>query len=264
MDKPNTPYSSSPTSTPQFMPINIADPSIRGEAWDQLLRNRGIRFIHKKAALCPNIKSPDLRSHEPDCQFCDSSGIIYYSEKEIWGVFTSNTLEKLFEVQGVWEMGSAVVSFPTEYPDGTQADFNTFDLLTCPDFQIRLPQLKEYELTSDNKQKLRYPVLRVEYASSITNGEMKLYEQGVDFNVVDGKIEWVEGKQPPINSASQVGDTVTWDYIASPVYRVLQHMHEIRASQQMDNGQKTARRLPQAILVKRDFMVQLNEKIDGT
>lgn len=251
LDKPNKPYTNPPNSYQSPMPMHIPDISIRGESWDQLAENRGIRFIHKVAAPCPNMKRLVDNNHQPDCPFCDGSQILYVQEKEIFGTFTNNQLEKMFEVQGVWEIGTAVITFPTEYADGTQADFNVFDKLECPDFQIRLSDLKEYDNTSTGT---KYPIINVCDLSSVVNGSLKKYIQGVDFNVVNGVIQWVAGKQPAYNTIEEMGEVLSITYSANPVYNVLQTLHEIRATQQMVNGQKVAKRLPQQVLVKRDFL----------
>ena len=142
MDKPNQQYPNAPatsiTSTNSPMPMYLPDPPIKGVSFDQLLNQRGIRFIHHKAIPCMNVEATTFQAHQPDCQFCDDSGIIYYESKEIWGIFQGNSIEKTFEAHGVWEVGTAVVTFPTEYPDGTQADFNTYDRLEIPDFTVLL------------------------------------------------------------------------------------------------------------------------------
>lgn len=266
MDRPNQPYPNppptSPTSVPSPMPLYIPDPSIRGVSFDQLINQRGIRVIHAKAAPCPNVQSVNTNAHNPDCEFCDDSGILYYGEKEIWGLFSGNSIEKTFEAHGVWEIGSAVMTMPTEYPDGTQADFNTFDRLTLPDFEVRLWEMKEYEPRTDGIQKLRYPVTKVEYATSISDGVQKFYQVGVDFNITsDGDIQWIPGKEPWYDSSRDVGETITYGYFARPVYIVMQSLRELRITQEMVNGQKQARRLPQQILVRRDFMVGAAEKL---
>lgn len=252
LDKPNKQYTNPPNSYNSPMPLNIPDVSIRGESWDQLAENRGIRFVHQIAAPCPNMKSLDDNNHDPDCPFCDGSQILYVQEKEIFGTFSSNTLEKMFEIQGVWEIGTAVITFPTEYPDGTQADFNVFDKLHCPDFQIRLSDLKEYDGTGSTGTK--YPIINVCDMTSIVGGVIKKYVQGVDFTIVDGVISWIAGKEPSYDDIEEMGEVLSITYSANPVYNVLQTLHEIRASQQMVGGQKIARRLPQQVLVKRDFL----------
>jgi hypothetical protein len=244
------------------MPIYIPDPSIRGVSFDQLLSQRGIRVIHSKAIPCPNVQSVNTNAHQPDCPFCDDSGILYYDNKEIWGTFSGNSIEKTFEAHGVWEIGSAVMTLPAEYPDGTQADFNTYDKLELPDFTVRLWEMKEYEPRTDGKQSLRYPTTQVEYAVSISNGVQKMYYAGVDFNIdADGSIEWIPGKEPSYDSSRDVGETITWSYFAKPVYIVVQALRELRITQEMVNGQKQARRLPMQVLVKRDFMVGSGEKL---
>jgi hypothetical protein len=271
MDKPNQPYSgvppTAPTSVQSPMPMWLPDPSIKGVSFDQLLNQRGIRMIHHKAIPCMNVKSTDFQAHRPDCEFCDDSGILYYESKEIWGVFSGNSIEKTFEAHGIWEVGTAVVTLPTEYPDGTQADFNTYDRLEIPDFTVRLWEHKGYEPRPGGIQDLRYPVEKVEYASSITDNVQKFYVEGVDFTLTPdnidsgGSIQWIPGKEPAYNVDLGRGEVIGWSYFAKPIYVVVQSLRELRITQEMVGGIKQARRLPQQILVKRDFMVGSGEKI---
>lgn len=206
---------------------------------------------------CPNLRSLSDNSHTPGCPFCDNSGIMYYKENEIFGTWASNTLQKMFEVQGVWEVGTAIISFPTEYLTGEQADFKTYDQLVIPDFEIRLDDIIEYEPTPNRRQRLRYPINSIESMASVVNGQLKVYQAGVDFNIVDGDIEWVAGQLPSYNQNSETGEVISINYTANPVYTVLNVMHELRATQEMGmDGVKKAKRLQQQVLVKRDFLVQ--------
>ena len=266
MTKPNQQYPNAPatsiTSTQSPMPIYLPDPSIKGISFDQLLNQRGVRMIHHKAIPCMNVEAITFQAHQPDCQFCDDSGLLYYESKEIWGIFQGNSIEKTFEAHGVWETGTAVLTLPTEYPDGTQADFNTYDKLEIPDFTVRLYEHKGYEPRPGGIQYLRYPIKNVEYASSITDGVQKFYTAGVDFNITpDGGIEWISGHEPAYNAELERGEVIGWAYFANPVYVVLQSLRELRITQELINGTKTARRLPQQILIRRDFMVGSGEKI---
>jgi hypothetical protein len=260
LDKPDKNYPNPPNTFESPMPTYIPDVSIRSESWDQLAQNRGIRFLHKIAIPCPNMKRLVDNNHEPDCPFCDGSQLLYLPEKEIWGTFSNNTLEKMFEIQGVWDIGTAVISFPTEYADGTQADFNVFDKLSCPDFQIRLSDLKEYEPTTSGQTGVKYPIINICDMTSITDNAIKKYTVGVDFNIVNGEIEWISGFEPSYDDTEEIGEVLSITYSANPVYNVLQTLHEIRATQQMVSGQKKARRLPQQILVKRDFLFKPDNK----
>jgi hypothetical protein len=212
-------------------------------------------MLHSKAAPCPNVQTVDDNAHEPNCPFCDNNGFIHYDEREIWATFGGNSIQKTFEAHGVWEIGMATVTAPTEYPNGDDADFNTYDRLKIPDFTVRMWELKEYEPRPGNIQALRYPVEKIDYASAIVDGEMVFYVAGTDFNINDaGEIVWVEGKQPDYNSATGHGTPITWVFYAEPVYYVVQTLRELRITQELIQGEKTARRLPQSILVKRDFL----------
>lgn len=255
-----TTYPTSPLSFPSNLPLFIPDPSLKGVSFDQILQNRGIRFLHRISAPCPNIQTVYDNSHDPNCPICDGNGIFYYREKEIYGVFYSNSLEKNFEMQGLWEIGTAVVTLPNEYPDGTQADFNTYDQLVIPDFTVRLWELKEYESRPDRTQQLRYPIDTVDYVAMARNSAMSEFTEGTDFNIVDGKVEWISGKQPPYDSTTQRGEVLVWSYFANPVYVVLQHLRELRISQELVGTTKVPRRLPTQVLVKRDFLSNPPEK----
>ena len=121
-DKPNQVYPGYPTNAPSGMPLFTPDHSIAGHSFDDMLKNRGVRFVHERATPCPNMLREDNNAHEPNCTFCDNNGFLHYGSREIWGVFSGNSIQKTFEAHGVWEIGTAVITFPTEYPDGTPAD----------------------------------------------------------------------------------------------------------------------------------------------
>jgi hypothetical protein len=259
VDKPSQQYPLGLGSFGSLFPNVLPDPSYKGDAFDQLLQNRGIRFIHKVAAPCPNINVLDDNNHDPECPFCDNSQILYVEEREIWGVLSSNSLEKLYEIQGVWEVGTAVITFPTHYPDSqVQADFNIFDQLICPDFQVRLSDIKQYEGTGITKCK--YPIVRAVNITAIVDGAIKTYVDGEDYNIMDGNIEWIAGKEPAYNEIEDIGEVLSITYVANPVYNVQQTLHELRVTQELVNGVKTAIRLPQQVLVKRDFLFKPDNK----
>lgn len=257
--KPDKEYPKSIKSTPPIahgMPEIIPDPSIYGEGFNQLINNRGIRFLHKKAINCPNLHSLSDNSHQPGCPVCDGSGIYYFQEREIYGAWAQNTLEKIFEVQGVWEVGTAVVSFPTEYKDGGEADFDTFDKLVCPDFEVRMRDLFEYEPRSNRQQKMRYPINTVEHMSKVVNNILVELIEGTDYNIVDGNIEWIVGREPAYDDTAETGEVISISFMTNPVFNIMNVLHELRATQEMgDDGVKKARRLQQQVLVKRDFLI---------
>ena len=259
MDKPSqiyTPPAVAPTTMPSFFPMQIPDPSIRGVAFDQLLSQRGIRMVHRKSIACFNLTDLEQNSHDPMCSICDGAGIYYYEEKEIYGLFHSNTLDKAFEHHGVWEVGQALITMPTEYADGTQAEFNTLDQIMIPDFTVRMWELKEYIPNVAKTQSVRYPIQKTDFVGSAVGSLVKKYIQGTDFTLTStGDIKWVVGHEPQYNNMIQKGEIFAISYFAHPVYTVIQHLRELRITQEVQaDGSKMARRLPQSILVRRDYL----------
>jgi hypothetical protein len=91
---------------------------------------------------------------------------------------------------------------------------------------------------------------------------MSEYVQGVDFDVVGGQIQWVVGKTPSYDNINDMGQTYSVAYWAKPVYIVLQPMRELRVTQQlMPDGTKISVRMPQQLVIKRDFLVNKPEKL---
>jgi hypothetical protein len=151
---------------------------------------------------------------------------------------------------------------PSEYENGDQADFTLYDKLEVLDYTVRLWELKEYEPRPDNKQQLRYPIEKVGYLITATDSQVTEYVQGVDFDVVDGEIQWFAGHTPSYDYNNDIGQTYSVAYWANPVYVVLQPMRELRVTQQMmPDGTKVSVRLPQQLVIKRDFLVNKPEKL---
>lgn len=265
MDRPDKAYyppAVASTTMPAMFPLQIPDHSIRAEAFDQILAQRGIRMIHRRSIPCFNLVDLEQNSHDPLCTVCDGAGVYYYAEKEIFGLFHGNSLEKSFEHHGVWEVGQAMITLPTEYPDGTEADFNTLDQLFLPDFTVRMWEIKEFIPNPTLTQSVRYPIQKTDFVGSAVNNVVKVYQPGVDFNITPtGNIQWVSGKQPSYSKLSEKGEVFAVSYFASPIYTVVQHMRELRITQEVQaDGRKIARRLPQSILVRRDYLRNSPEK----
>jgi hypothetical protein len=261
IDKPNAATPASQGSFNSFMPLILPDPSIKRDSFNELINNRGIRFFHSKAYPCSNMKTLDDNAHDMLCPHCDGSGILYYDRREIFGLFSSNSIDRQFEKNGVWEMGTVVVTLPTEYPDGTEADFSMFDKLEVQDFTVRLYELKEYEPREDGKQQLRYPIIKTSRVEAVTHEERREFKEGIDFTIEDGKIKWVSGRTPNYNQTTEHGQVYSVNYYCKPVYIVLNPLRELRVTQESEGLNKQARRLPQQLVLRRDFYVNAPEKV---
>ena len=84
----------------------------------------------------------------------------------------------------------------------------------------------------------------------------------MDFNInTTGDIVWVDGRQPFYDPHTMHGEVLTWSFYSHPVYLVVQTLRELRITQELVNGQKVARRLPQQLLVRRDFLPSAAETL---
>jgi hypothetical protein len=235
------------------MPPILPDPSIKRDSFNEMIQNRGVKFIHSKAYPCPNIKTIENNNHDPLCPHCDGSGILYYDPREIFGIFSSNSVERSFERNGVYEVGTVMLTVPTEYPDGTEADFSMFDRLEMTDFEVRVWELKEYRPTDNNAQRLRYLVTKTSRIETVTNFSRKEFIEGTDFTIVNGLVSWILGRTPIYDDISDIGQVYSVNYYCKPVYVVLNPLRELRITQELTAEGRQARRLPQQLVLKRDF-----------
>lgn len=249
--------------TPDMLPNPQLDPM----AFEQFIKNRGIRWVHEKAALCPNIDNIDTQQHDPNCKSCEN-GMIYYAKCEIHGLFQANKLERMYEVQGRWDVGEAVVTFSAyaDGPDGTPGvgpaiDLQMFDRVICCDYEFRWIERIEHSPTGIDR--LRYPALSVEYIATAS----KRYFVDQDFYINEkGHIQWKGQNQPGFNQNTDHGEIYTIAFTAQPVFIVVQLLHEIRATKGFDPfnpAVQTAIRLPQQVLIRRDYLFSHPADKDG-
>lgn len=245
------------------VPANLPDPQLAPEQFEQLIKNRGLRWKHEKASPCPNIKDLETNIHNPNCKACDN-GMLFYGATEVHGVFQANKLERMYEINGAWDVGEAVVTYSAyaDGPDGTPGagaaiDLQHFDRLTCLDYEFRFQELIEHSPTGIDR--LRYPALVVEFLAT----KSKTYVQNQHFTINEaGYVQWLSNDQPGYDQLNERGEIFTIAYCAQPVYYVVQLIHETRATKAVDvaTGESKAVRLPQQVLIRRDFL--FNNKAD--
>lgn len=257
MKHPNQVHPSNYMTSSSPMPNLIPDPSIRGVSWDQLINNRGVIFEHHKMLPCPNMTSLTDYSHRADCPLCDNAAMISYWHKTIYGGFVPTDMDRMYEINGQWDNSSCSISLPAEYEDGTQAEFMKGDKLILRDFEVRLFHMVQYKGTV---VKCRYPIESVEAIVSAVNNVIKEYKEGIDFEVVQGNIQFFPDKAPFYNKTTRASEVISISYYAKPVYIIEKLTSELAISQELVDGQKVSRRLPQSVIVRRDFIINETNK----
>jgi hypothetical protein len=177
------------------------------------------------------------------------------------GIFSQGKLEKMYDAMGVWDIGQAVVTFQAfmdgpdgEISEGPAVDFQIGDRLTCLDYTFTWIELIEHNV-STSVDRLRYPAITVEV---IVDEAGKRYHEGLHFNITSsGQIKWLTNERPPFQQDINRGGIYSIRYTARPVFFVTQMLHEVRATKGIDrtDGQLKAIRLPQQVLIRRDFLV---------
>ena len=253
MQRPKHKFNS-PGLIPKMTPNLLPDPQLDPVAFEELIRNRGIRFRLDKSSYCPNVKDLDGRIHSPDCKIC-FNGLIYYTSCEIRGIFQQGKYERLQEIVGGWSIGEAVVTFSayTDSPEGeigkgVPIDVRPFDRLTALDYSFRHTQLVEHSITGVDR--LRYPALSVEFISTAS----KRYYPDSDFVInPDGHIKWLTQSQPSFDQVASRGEIYTISYTARSSYIVVNNLHESRWTTGYDpvTNEQSAILLPQMSLIRR-------------
>ena len=262
MKMPTSTYKPNAGSSPSKTPMDLPDISLNAEHYDELIKNRGILFTHTHALPCPNIDDVNAAVHDGDCHHdeCDN-GYLQVMPKQIWGFFNNDQLNKLFEVQGEYNSNVAVITFSAKYVDGTEADLQTFDrVMMVGDYSKRLYEV--FESSPLGIDRLRYKATKVEY---LIYKSGVVYEQDVHFVLENGRIKWITSHRPQYNQAIGRGEVCSVSYTVPVRYYVNHVMKEIRGTQVLDpmTVEKVAVRLPQHVLVSREFLFPDKDDNEG-
>ena len=262
MKKPTSTYPPSAKSSSTLTPTDLPDISLNAQHYDDLIKNRGILFTHTHALPCPNIDDVnaavhDSNCHNPDCE----NGFLQVKPKQLWGYFNNDQLNKLFEVQGEYNQNVAVITFAAKYEDGTEADLQPFDRVQIVgDYSKRLYEL--FESSPMGVDRLKYKAEQIEYLVSKSG---IVYEQDKHFILENGRIRWVSNERPQYDQAIQRGEVCSVSYTVPVRYYVHHVMRELRGTQVLDpiTGEKMAVRLPQHVLVSREFLFPDKDDDEG-
>jgi hypothetical protein len=251
----NQPMPSSNKNIGNVIKQRIPDVTLNLDSFNELALDKGLRFMHERATNCPNVNSIEANSHDPNCTVCEYQGFLYYCPKEIVGVHTGNSKKREYEGQGTFEYGSASLTFPSIYSDGTEADFMEGDRLTLLDYSVRNTDLTQ--VGDSGFLKIRNLVDSVDhlmYVDGDTGAPVELIE-GTDYEIVNGRIGFLAGMDPGENPSFCQPYVFSISYFHRPRYIVAQHYKEIRASQTtLLNGSKELMRMPQHVRVIRDYL----------
>lgn len=156
------------------------------DAHENLIRSKGFKAYHYRHALNPkrNTVAEGVNLKE-----MDMTGLVYYDAHELYVAPQNLSWDETYLVHGIHGKHTMTVNHTGRYIDeeGKRVFLRSGDLIILKDSAtstVMMEDLFAYDPTGI--QSLRFPVFAVDY---MYDGN-KRYEEGVDFNVIDGKIHW--------------------------------------------------------------------------
>jgi hypothetical protein len=229
---------------PDLDPVERVD--LNPEAFDRLLKQKGIRVKVYRSMFCPNVKSIDGGEHNIDCEMCMGSGYIDMRPIETLAFIQNQTTEGMQQPEGWYDSNSVYMSFPR----GIELQY--FTLVEICDFTDIFYQ--RVVRTIGQIDRLKYRAQRVNVLLDQNGVE---YFQGTDFKLNDvGDIVWKSGKGP----AEDVIYSVHYEY--PPRFRAITAMKVNRFTQYKQEGQIQHIKMPEHWMLSKEYLVLRRDK-DG-
>lgn len=229
---------------------------------ENLLQTKGFRIFHYQHALSPDrevLYGPE----NPNTQAASLRGLIYYSVRELKSVPQKFTLDQRLTVQGLYGIGTLMLNCTGHYTDGgkDQAHISQRDLLVFPDLTDKVRQL--FEWNPNGPMKLQFKVKGVDL---LIDRDNNYYQEGYDFDIVEGQIVWrKEGRKPKASNGMAVLSIVYW---YTPIYIVQGLPHSLRVIPSNEFGHASSPRnmeyAPQLCIVKPSSIMEEKNIIDWT
>jgi len=237
------------------------------EAFDNLLRSQGVRFVHWQATRCPvgMVDLDDNRRPHEDHANC-TNGFLYEKVGIVTILFTSNSKTKNKDDLGYWDGSTVQVTLPRFYDDQPEKRvyIAPFDRLYLEEESIMVPSWQLFKCHETGDERLKY---KAEQILFLIDSRGEKYTEGQDFCLHNGHIRWT-GRRPVGNidlgplPNPDPGAICSVRYLYRPYYYVGQIVHEVRVSQLTDDvtGERHAARLPQAAVLHREYVGQSRDQ----
>ena len=209
-----------------FMRSRVARLNVRPEFNDTVIDDQGNRAYWERAAVCSCL-SEDSGQPDFSCQICHGRGYRYMNPEEIIvGVQSLSSTYKVGTLE-LYEPGTCMITPMSNVIMGYM------DKLTFPDFRCAFSEVLRF-----SKDVYGLGVSKPLYRNicsivSLTDAQYE-YEEGVDFKVTDDRfhIRWLT----PELSEKCDGKNFSLLYITTPVYLIVDVMHELRGTRSNQNS----------------------------
>lgn len=185
-------------------------------AFDKLIETHGVRVRVYKTTLCPNVKKIDTYEHQIDCTLCNGNLFIDRLPLEGYAYLQSQKIEKMFNVEGVFDDQMVLASFVR----GLYLQY--FAKIEVLDFTTTFYELIQRQ--TGDIDRLKYKALKVNYIIDQNGTE---YQENVHFILTTDTrdIQWLGVTRPTVNNTY----SVHYEYLLT--FRSLKALHVNRFSQ---------------------------------
>ena len=208
-------------------------------AYDNLIKQHGVRVKVYRTMYCPNVKSVDGGEHNVDCQQCNGSGFLDVHPIQSVAYIQNQGFQENHNVEG-YSDGNTVSS---TFLGGIELQYFTrVDLL---DFTEPFFERVQYN-PSTEVDFLKYNAVRI---NVLIGADQVEYFQGSDFKLdTNGNIRWTGTRRP--------SGIYSVHYESVIQYRAIQAMHVSRFAQVPDKttGNIKQVKMPEQWMLQKEFL----------
>lgn len=190
------------------------------DAHNNLIRTKGHKATHWRHALNPARKTVEagVSLNTPT----DSGAMLLYDAREFYVAIQSISWNDQYIMQGIHGSNTIQsVNYTTYYeiPEQTQRVYlRKFDIIKInTGHTVMVSELVEYK--PNGPSKLKFPIVDIEY---LVDSQKTRYEQGTDFQITSGMLEWIGTRRPLWDAQNSRGAVLSINYFAEPYYSVLE------------------------------------------
>lgn len=241
------------------MDIPSIGPSFDNVAFEEAIRSNGLRLVHHSALKCPVGMALVGDSRRPGCDHAGcSNGFVYTKTGCISATFQSNNNSGQSKDLGLVDGGTAIATFATSYNDSDALFFpSLYDRFYIEDC-VPVATWELFQISLTGRDRTLFPIHEV---VALMDSDGRSYVAGSDFDVINGVIVWQSSRRPGLNPDTGQGVVCSIRYLYRPFWYVDSFVHEIRVAQIVDlNGVRTTKRMPQQIVLKREYFFRNEQK----
>lgn len=240
----------------KFNPVALSFDAV---AFDDAIRNHGVKLVHFRALPCPvgMIDNYDERKPHDDHSGC-SNGFLYVKAGLITCLFTGVSEELKQMDFGLMDGSTVMVTAPRTYDDTeSEVQVAPFDRFYLQQEEITVPHWQRGEYHISGKQKLSFPLISV---TDVVDHSGKSYGPS-EYQIVNGQLVWA-GAGPGFDASRGKGNVFAIRYLFRPFWYCRTMMHQVRVAQVDGPLERSVVRMPQQFLLQREVSFEKEQKDD--